>query len=276
MTRFMKIMGLCLVAAFVMSAFAAVAAQAEGGPLWIVGEPAKALGAGETRAITSRSEGVYKLRSPAGVVECAKVENTGFLLGGNPGTDYAKITFKECVLEKTTKECIATGIKPLKAANKGEIIVDAKTVLVYPEGVRTSALDAFAPQGEPGNENLYVEFELTGTCPKALPAGTKIAVTASGTELEVKGEKRKCGVLAEVGETNTGGEFVLSKSGVTNKIGLLRFPEPAVTNAELWEPTPKVFKKIECKLSAGALGNPIEVGKSIIETVPAAPFGWDE
>jgi hypothetical protein len=259
-----------------LSALAASVAQAEGGPLWIVGSPAKALAAGETRAITSRSEEVYKLKTLSGVIECKVVENAGFLLGGNPGTDYTKITFKECVVEKTEKKCIATGIKPLKAANKGEIIVDAKTVLVYPEGSRTSALDAFAPQGEAGNPNLYAEFELTGTCPEALPEGTKIAVTAAGTELEVKGEKRKCGVLAEVGEANAGGEFVLSKTGVTNKIGLLRFPNPALKTAELWEPSKKEFKKIECKLSAGALGTPIEIGKSQIETVPAEPFGWDE
>ncbi len=274
--RSFKIMGLCLAAVFVMSAWAASVAQAEGGPLWIVGAGGVPLASGETREITSRSEEVYRLRSTAGVVECKKVENTGYLLGGNPGTDYTKVTFKECVLEKTEKECIVTGIKPLKAVNKGEVIVDAKTVLVYPEGSKTSALDAFAPQGEAGNLNLYVEFELSGTCPKALPAGTKVAVSASGTEIEVKGEKRKCGVLAEVGETNSGGEFVLSKSGVTNKVGLLRFPEPAIKNAELWEPVAKVFKKIECKLTAGVLGNPIEVGKSIVETVPAEPFGWDE
>jgi hypothetical protein len=276
----MKVIWLCFVVVFVVSALTATAAQASG-PLWITGSPATSLKAGETRAIISKSEEKFVFRASGGNIECEKVTNVGFILGGNPGTDYTEIKFEKCFLEASNKECLALGVKPLKSINPAEVIVDAKTVLVYPEGVRTSALDAFAPQGESANPNLYVEFELlptkAGGC-KAITAGTKVKVTAEGTEIVVKGEKRKCGVLAEVGEANAKSEFVLAISGATNKIGLLRFPEPALTKAELWNGT--AFEKIECKLSAGTFGTkPIERGVSQVEiTAPVAgePFGWDE
>ncbi len=284
-SRFMKIMGLCLVAAFVMSAVAASAALAAGGPLWIVGAGKTSLAAGETRKITSRNEGIYKLKtvgSPA--VECEPVENSGVILGGNPGTAYTSVVFKKCHLEKKPG-CLATGIKPLKAANPGEVVVDALAVLAYPVGNRESALLAFAPEGEAANTALFVEFELfnendekgeVGECGKLNEKFVKVESKTTSSTIKIKSEERRCGQLAEVGHT-VEGSFVLSKPGEVASVGLLRLPATAITEAEVWNPGTAKFETIKCELETkgGIAGKANEVGTSIIETVPAEAFGWD-
>ena len=70
----------------VVSMFGAAAAQAEAnkGPLWIVGSPSKALASGETRAITSKTVSAPILKGTIASVECEKAKNSGFLLGGRP------------------------------------------------------------------------------------------------------------------------------------------------------------------------------------------------
>src|SRR5580698_10467523 len=155
--KYFKSLGLCLVAVFAMSALAASAAQAEEnkGPLWIVGSPAKGLKTGETRAITSRATKPLLIGAVASV-ECEKATNSGFLLGGSPGTDFATIKFEKCNL-RGDKNCIATGKAPIAATNEGEIRVDVLTALAFAEGSRTSAVDVFAPEAE---SNLFSEFEL--------------------------------------------------------------------------------------------------------------------
>lgn len=274
-----KIIGLCLAAVFVTSAFATTAAQAAGGPEWITGAAKKVLAAGETRAITSTNEGAFTLVSAAATLTCSATTNTGFLLGGNPGTDYTRIVFTGCVVVGKTG-CQATGIKPIKAANKGEVIVEALTVLVYPKGGKEgeSALDAFAPEGETGHPNLFVEFALEGGVSACGTLATlKVPVEATGTEITVKSESRKCGQLSEVGKEKEA-KFFLTKSGEVAKVGLLRLPETAVTEAELWEASTSKFKAIKCELEAGTtLGKVHEVGTSQIEI--SAPtkgeeFGW--
>jgi hypothetical protein len=274
---YLNVVGLCLAAVFAMSVIAASAAQAEGGPLWIVGSGGKSLASGETRTITSVNVStLFKLKG-ALVVECPEVTNKGVLLGGNPGTDYTEITFKGCHLEKfTVAECGAKGLKPVKATNAGEVIVDSLTILAYPdkeqEGTK-SALDAFAPEGESGHENLFVEFELSGTNCPATFKNAKVRVEAIGTTIKIKGVERKCGVLAQVGKINSKKEFELTKSGEVATEGALDFPEPFVKEAELLE-TGKTFKLISCELEADK-AKAEEVGLSKIETSPSEPFGWD-
>jgi hypothetical protein len=276
--KYFKMVGLCLVVVFALSAVAVSAAQAEEtkGPLWIVGSHGTPLATGETRAITSRSEGVYKLRATGPtVVECKETINSGFLLGGEPGTDYTQISFKKCFLEKN-EECVATGLRPLAAPNKGEAIVDALTALAYASGTRESAVDLFAPESE---ANLFVEFELTGASCKKLE-NAKIEVLASGSEITIKSEKRKCGTVAEVGHT-VAGAFVLSKPGEVARIGLLNLPQEVIKNAEFLETIEgkSSLRKIECGFETqGAIaGKAAEVGTSIVEInkpVAGEEFGW--
>ena len=267
----------------VLSGLAAGAAQAaqNEGPLWIVGSPGRGLLAGETRNITSRNEGIYTLKTVGSVaIECPTVVNSGVLLGGSPGTAYTQITFKGCHLENKPT-CLVTGIKPLAAANAGEVIVDALAVLAYPEGNRASALLAFAPEGEAGNTKLFAELKILNENEERGEAGACgklnekfVEVEATGTPIKVKQETRNCGQLAEVGHT-VAGSFVLSKPGEKARVGLLRLPTTVITKAELWNGT--AYEKIECKLeSKGAIaGKANEVGTSIIETVSAEEFGWN-
>ena len=257
-------------AVFAVSVVAASAAQAAGGPFWKT-ENRGVLGTGgETRGAKTFNIGVLKLKTAKVTYECQKVESTGTLIGGNPGTDAATISFKECSLAGKP-ECKMTGLKPEKAPTKGEIIVAVKTVLVYPKGKAQKpeeALDAFVPEGEGAEgaaaNNLFVEFELTGG---AANCGTlnliKVEVRATGTEITRPPFRRKCGVLARLG----------TASGVLVEKGALKFPEPAIAEAELF-PEGGFFKVITCGLEA--LGEKAEeVGEAEEKTVGPEPFGWE-
>jgi hypothetical protein len=263
-----------------VSMLGAAAAQAEvnKGPLWIVGSPARGLLAGETRAITSRTESEPILKGTIASVICEKATNSGFLLGGSPGTDYAKIIFVKCHLSGKAN-CIATGLKPIAATNSGEIRVDALTDLAFASGSRTSAVDIFAPEGEAGNENLFSEFELlnkAGTTECGALNEVKIPVSANGTEIKIKGEARKAGQIAELGMVE-GSTFVLSTPGLTAAIGLLRFgkEEKPTKEAELYSTATEKYEKIKAELSAGALGEIFEIASSEIEIPTLEPFGWN-
>jgi hypothetical protein len=267
-------LGIMLASAMMMvgiSTLAASAAQAFEGPLWIVGAGGTSLASGQTRAIRSKNiSKTFRLVGAINIV-CNKVESAGFLLGGHPGTDYSEIKFKECFREGHEK-CTATGVRPLKAANKGEIIVDTLTVLTYGDPETKSALDAFAAEGEPGSPNLFVVFKLEGgTTECGVFNNVEVKVEAIGTEIEIKSEKRKCGQLAQVGEINATKEFRLSKSGETAEKGALNFPEK-LTSAYL--PEGSVLRLIKCELEADTAPAE-ELGLAEVKTEPAEPFGWD-
>jgi hypothetical protein len=225
---------------------------------------------------------VFKFKNAIATLECKKLETEkgqAEIIGGNPGTDKVKDIFKECSLSgKTVAECGAKSLKPVAARNAGELIIPTKTVLTYPEGEKEGtrrSFDAVFPQGEAGNENLFTESELTGTNCGALFAGLKVKAITTGTELELPifKERRKCGVLGELGEIDAADEFAASRSGAEVTVGALEFPATAIKKAEVWEPVPAVFKKIECTFEASGAAD-AEVGVDELETEPAEPFGW--
>jgi hypothetical protein len=269
------------IAMAVVGMLGAAAAQAEAnkGPLWIVGSPAKGLAAGETRAITARSEAAPIFKGTAASIECAKATGTGFLLGGSPGTGSGKTIFEKCNLVGS-KNCIATGLKPVAATNSGEIILNVLTVLAFATGSRTSAVGIGAPDGEAANENLLSEFELLDKAGATselcnLLNKIKIKVTASGTEIKIKNETRRADQIAEGGH-EVGGAFALSTPGLTATIGLLRLGHDGdpVTTAELYNKTTEKYEVIKAEMSAGALGEVFSEGSAEVETIPAEPFGW--
>jgi hypothetical protein len=284
--KYFKSLGLCLVAVFALSALAASAAQAEEnkGPLWIVGSPAKGLKAGETRAIKSKAVvgTIPILRGTAASIECEKATTTGFLLGGSPGTDVSTTKFEKCNVVGQ-KNCLATGLKPVAAANAGEIRVDVYTILAFAKGSTTSAVDLFAPQGETGKENLFSEFELLNKVGAStelcnLLNKQKVVVEATGTALKIKGVTRKAGQIGEVGRINAGA-FSLTTFGETAMVGLLRFGKAGVPvkEAELYntEAGKEKYELIKAELNAGALGTVFEEATLEIETNPAEAFGWN-
>ncbi len=273
--KYFKSLGLCLVAVFALGALVASAAQAEEnkGPLWIVGSPAKGLKAGETRAITSRTEAAPVLKGSVASVECEKATNKGILLGGSPGTAFVEIKFEVCHL-KGKPNCTATGLNP-KGAVEGEVPVNTLVILAFANGSRTSAIAVFASES---SENLFTEFEFknkTGTECGAF-AGAKIGVKANGTPtIKIKGQERKAGQLAEVGMAE-GTTFVLSTPGLTSEVGLLRLPETAIKEAELYNLETAKYEKIKAELTGGGvLGTINEVATTQIETNPKEPFGWN-
>jgi len=271
--KYLRSLGLCLVAVFAMSALVASAAQAEEnkGPLWIVGKPAKGLLTGETRAITSRTESAPVLKGTIASVECEKATNKGILLGGSPGTAYVEIKFEKCTL-KGKPNCTATGVNP-KGAVEGEIPVNALVILGFPAGgIRTSAVAIFAAESA---ENLFSEFKFGTNEECGAFKGVSIAVKANGTAIKIKGQERKAGQISEVGMAE-GTTFVLSTPGLTSEIGLLRLPETAIKEASLYNTATSLYEKVEAELTAGALlGKVNEVAITQIETNPKEEFGWN-
>ncbi len=261
----------------------ATAAQAEEnkGPLWIVGSPAKGLVAGETRAGVAKTEAAPIIKGSAMSIECEKATGTGFLLGGSPGTGYAKTIFEKCNLVGD-KNCIATGLKPIAATNAGEIRVDLLTTLAFAKSSRTSAVLIGAPEGEAASENLFSEVELLNKAGATteLCGGIfnkmKIKITAAGTELKIKGVARKAGQIGEVGLLK-GGSFFLSLAGETSEVGLLRLGNGgvAITEAELFNTATAKYEVIKAELSAGALGSVVQEMSGEAETSLKEPFGWD-
>lgn len=258
-----------------LSSLTATAAQAvEGGPQWIVKEK-KILATGETRSIQSHSVGTFAFKAPGVEVKCETATvSEGSLSGGIPGTGSQKLIFTGCALpEKSVAECGAKGIKPLPAGKAGEVIVNVRTALAFAGNVeaRTSAVDIFAPVGETGNENLYVAFELSGTnC--GIVGKKTIAFNATGTSIEVNGEKRKVGIMAQLGRIGGGGFEPLPSSADTNQL-LLPFPAVTMSNskAEYWNG--KAFQVIESKLEGGS-GVAEIVGLNEVTTTPEEGFGW--
>jgi len=272
--KYFKSLGLCLVVVFALGALAASAAQAEEnkGPLWIVGSPAKGLKTGETRAITSKTESAPILKGSIASVECAKATNKGILLGGSPGTAFVEIKFEGCRL-LGKPNCVVTG----KGAGEGEVPVNALIILAFANTSRTSAIAVFAAES---SENLFSEFEFknkTGTTECGALNGVILTVKANGTVIKIKGQERKAGQLAEVGMAE-GTTFVLSTPGLTSEIGLLRLPETAVKEAELYntETGKEKYEKIKAELSGGGvIGTINEVATTQIETAPKEAFGWN-
>jgi hypothetical protein len=269
----------CMAMAVVGMVGAAVAqAEVNKGPLWIVGSPAKGLKAGETRAIRARSEAVPIFKGSLASIECEKATGEAILLGGSPGTGSGKTIFEECRL-KGKSNCIAIGLNP-KAAHSGEIVLNVLTELAFPaNGSRTSAVGIAAPEGEADNENLLAEFELKnkagateGLC--GAFNEVKIAVKASGSTIKIKNETRNADQIAEGGYAEGGG-FVLSTPGSTAEVGLLRLPETAIKEAELYNTETAKYEQIRAEMTAGALlGQVSSVGSAEAETEPKEPFGW--
>lgn len=273
-TNRVKHLLVAMLAVFAFSAVAAGAAQAAGGPVWITKNtilPKKI----KSESLAGKK---FTLTGPANV-ECQKEKDTGELIGGNPGTDKTTVTFSECSLEgKKVSECSATGLGEVKES--GIIKTIAKTVLVYPEGKAPNKEDAWDAFFSEATNNVFAEFTLEGPSSGCgLVNKVKVTVEAEGTEVELPTfkEKRKCGVLAEVGKVASG-VFATTASGVMATEGGLNFPKPALTKAEMWNGT--AFVKLTCglhvKTSAGLSGVGTEVGLSKVETEPAEEFGWQE
>jgi hypothetical protein len=268
--RSIKTVGLIALMAVLAMAVAATSASAVGGPVWIVllGAELHVLGAGEKEAFDS--EGLLFTLDGTTVIDCNKEEDTGEIIGGNPGTDLADIEFLECHVEGKPN-CLATNV------GEDTILTEVKTVLVYPHlkaETDEEALDAFVPD-EAGN--LFVEFTLknaAGTTECGLLNGVKVNVTATGTEIKEPALNKNCGVLALVGKLNSvTGAFENTVAGGEALLGALN-SEGTPTEAELWKPTAKTFQLIECKLQAfGAAAT--ELGISDVLLVSGNEFGWD-
>jgi len=201
MLKRFRIVGLCLVTVFAMSAVGVSSASAaKNGPHWWVCEKATPgtfsnsecstsgtgwesfpLLAGETRPIKFTS-GVTKLKTGSDLIECKKDAGTGEIIGGWPGTDKAKIKFTECKVEKPALGCEVRSVQTPEVPF-GTIEVSVNTELVY-TGTKKQAEEEKPPLGvlfkttEKGNKH-FVQLEFTGLCTLK---GTRKFVEATGEE----------------------------------------------------------------------------------------------
>ena len=270
MLKRFRIVGLCLVAVFAMSAVAASSASAaKTGPHWWVcekltggifsnsecttsgtGWESKELLAGENRPIKFTS-GVTKLKSGSDVIECKKDKGTGELRGGWPGTDKATITFEEC---KVTKP-ISCEVKNAGGVF-GTIAVSVNTELVY-SGTKKQAEEEKPPldvlfKTTKAKEKLFVKLELKGTlCPATLN------VNATGEE-HGPGIEGIAGVDCEIVEPAEAYKF-------THEINC---PEKPSGKFFYWEGG--VLKEGKYGLELETVGVAEQIGKATIEAENAA------
>jgi hypothetical protein len=257
------------VAALAISGFGSVMSASASGPVWLVN--GAELGAGAKVAFTSQSDGTNEPKLDGlNNILCKSEQDTGELIGGNPGTDLATIEFLECAVEgKTVEECGATS----SGMAAGVILTEVKTVLVYPQGEAnstTKALVAFTPDNNETTNNLFVEFTLAGTnCPIGLN-NLKVDVNATGTLITAPKLEKKCGALAEIGKLNASSVFENTISGEELVTGVLN-TEALLTEAELWNGA--AFELITCKLEA-FVAEASELAISNVTLVSKEKFGW--
>jgi hypothetical protein len=266
--------GFCLVSGLLANVVVVSSTQAAG-PVWITA-------AGELKATESKKIGsfgnlsILKITDGAGTIECGRATKGGSaneIKGGNPGTSSMEILATECRFEGRPN-CLATGVTP-KVKEAGEIKTVLKAMLVYPKGRTNSeeeAWDAFFPK-EANNELVTFKLEnKPGTIECGALNGAEVQPVASGTEIEIPTfkEKRRCGMLAEVGEV-AAGKFKKSKGNTRATKVALNFPSPPKTEAEYWNGT--AFAAMTCKFEIGIVASE-EIGESSFELEGGEAFGW--
>jgi hypothetical protein len=222
--RHIKILGLCLVAVFAMSAIVSSSAlAAKNGPHWKV--KGVELKAKESKVIKFKS-GVTKLETASDLIECKKDSGTGVIIGGWPGTDKAKIKFEECAVTKP----FACEVKNA-GGTFGTIEVNVNTELVYLS--EAAGLGEKPPLGilfktTKAKENLFVELAFSGICAfgakKVIATGTEVATSPpereglAGVACEITGSAEAEEVQHEINcPAVPNKEFFYWKSGVLTK-----------------------------------------------------------
>jgi hypothetical protein len=277
---------LSLLAVFALGAVAATTASAvvtPGGPVWIHGASKTYLAAGEKLTTKSKqnsgTSGVFKLKTALLVINCKTESDTGELIGGNPGTDKSEVTFKECAPEgKTYLECSAA----TNQATPGVIgPFKVNTLLGYPLGKKEGTAEAYDQLFPTPSETEFTSFTLANVTGCGALKNVSVKVVAKGTKVTEPKFEAKCGVIAKVGkieEPETTEKFKATVSEEVATAGGLEFPNPAIKEEEVWNPTTKKFEVVKCELEAvTSIGNAKaeEIGVALVETVPAEPFGWE-
>ena len=207
MLKRFRIVGLCLVAVFALSAFGVSSASAaNNGPHWWIVECKNEgaghkyasestclknevgtgewerhefiLGTGATVPFTSKS-GKGKFKTSLVSVECETDTDTGELIGGWPGKDETTVTFKECHVEGT----LACKVSTTGAVNTETIVIKGiKTELVY-VGTKVQAEKSEEPVGDlltiPTTELKFKEGSSSCSVGTATVSGTVVGTPAS-------------------------------------------------------------------------------------------------
>ncbi|MHB8241715.1 MAG: hypothetical protein ACYDHN_06960 [Solirubrobacteraceae bacterium] len=259
---------LVLTVALVMSCFMASGANAAtGGPEWLVnGTP---LGAGQARVVGSTNVGTIRITTGIAVFTCQQETGNGELLGGNPGTGVASVSFKQCAVEgKPT--CTLSSVPPLPEKRvSGEVKFSVKEVLAYQKGSRAVPEYAVVPIGTGTEPNTLAKLEIGGTNCGVLNG--KVALwKATGTIINEPAFSKHCAMLAQVGQIASGTFGALTALTQVHEGGLSFGSQD---EAELWSPGSGTFKTIVCE-SELLGGNATFASVAKVETVPSTVFGW--
>jgi hypothetical protein len=191
-----RLIGLVLVAVFAMGAVAAASASATE-PIWTVPchkviaanagkgeygnstcttlggskEFSKKLLVGEKEAFESKQEGVQILKAVGITIECTKEVDSGFLIGGKPGTDETSAKYTVC-----TNNAGCTITEPIE-------LIKIPTTLVWKEKAGGKVLDLFTPK-----ENIFTTITLSKCTNIALNGSHKVEGQALAEVLNEKME----------------------------------------------------------------------------------------
>jgi hypothetical protein len=181
--RYFKVVGLCLVAAFAMSAVAAATALASEGPTILF--PNGGGGKPNFSSIAGKGKLVTTVAGKSATVECTSGRNTGEAVAGTDRVKNVSITFLGCTLE-------IKGEAAVKCNSTGQAAGIIKTFLL--EGQL-----GYLHLGSPLTVGLVLKAEVNATTnPNTLFAEFKCSldtVRVRGREIK---EKEFAGVIGEI------------------------------------------------------------------------------
>lgn len=195
MSRIKTLVVLALMATFAMSALgvASAAALSTNSPQWQLEAGSKILGEGESKEVVGEQKGAQLLKSSVATISCKTLSlSAGATIKGSkapaPGTSAETIKYGECEV-KGFSECKING----EASGKAKLETKAlKDTLVFE--TKAAAEKEAAPTSslfEPAAGKVFIEFELSGTCPitgKIKVEGKVVASNVGGENFAVTHE----------------------------------------------------------------------------------------
>jgi hypothetical protein len=233
-------------------------ASASGNPYWITGTTTNKLATGSSKSITAlRGKGSQKLVTIAATILCGKVTvgSGAKIIGGEPGTDSGSLIYSECIVEGAPT-CKPNSFKPV--ATEGTIETEPlSTTLLTRKGKKptenNAVLDGFKPTGATNFANIEFKSACSATLKKV-----KLEVSVTSGD--------KYGVIAELGKFATAGGTCEEEKVEVVKIGCVKAPATAITEAE------EGATVVKAGLTAAG-GSASYVGEAEVEVESGVLFG---
>jgi hypothetical protein len=196
------------------------------------------LESGEEAPVIDENVGNFGFATSIFTITCEHVTSSGTLIGGNPGTDRANVTFSSCTVNGHPQCDVWSQGQPF-----GQVFVELKSELVYLENAENEKVgDLFTPKTGTRFVSLRATALSEGACPVGVPSsGEEEGGIKYGTS-NIKGS-----IVAKVEPVN---EHELA--------GALLFPEAKIAKA--FQNVGGTLKEVKPKLTYFELAEANESG----------------